>query len=1791
MSIVNDAPATIRDRALALADYLLAVRAQMEKPARTVPTADAFWQHQLPAHPGCDVGASIDDASWLRLGMPSLPKALFAPHRLASLLRKPLSADQEPQLDDDDEAQEARSEFERWRDEVWRPWAAEVKLVSAIRQLHDRLFELKHTLDMNSATNELVWGHGIVEMDIDGQRVRYPLVTTPVAIEYDPDRSLVMVVPQGAARLQTDALTGLPERYLRQLLELGEHGGQVAVNVWEDFERIELFERAMRRLGAEPVVRAAGAAAPSGPHIHDTGVLFVRPKQRLIRRFLQELRARLEAGDMGSIGALAAVLAHEPSRLQLPGDRPERWEPVGERLLMPLPTNEAQESIAHRLARHRNVAVQGPPGTGKTHTIRNLICHLIAHGKRVLVVAQKEDPLRVLREGLPAEVQALCLAVLGRSTDQLIQLQLAARELSDRAATLDQRREQRVVDSLRNELEKAERELGQALGNLRTIAEADGATYKIDDIALSSAEVGAWLLAREERYGDIPDALHQPGPAPLTAEEFGVLLDLARRISQHDRRQALRHLPLVADLPTAAAIRELRLRTAATATEINDLADHAVNVHAVRAYGEQPLNDLLGHLREAVIYLRSREGSWTDRLGRLITDPHLNTTWQDHVRASQQLLAEVAGLSRTVGGHRVEVPAARMTQPRALLGDLAELRQRFASGKGVSKVFASSLAKLAGDCRVDGEPLRGSDDVDVVVAYVNRIRLRQDLGARWAEWAQRLAFQLPTGHAEPELWAGGFISEANSALEWDWRRWPTLAGIIGGLLPRTSPTVDARRLDDLVTRLGRCQAIFEHDRLAEQTRVISAALQDGMATTNASDLWRILDLDWQAEELTRWDDTLAEARRLSSLRPAAEVYDRLHTMLAGQAPVWASAIDDGSARALEGTGTDCVLRWQWRQAQTWFDTIVGSVDTIALGRRVEQIRDRIRRLTRDLVVRSAWREVSRALDDRRRAALADWATALRKYGKGTGKNAAKWQAHAQQAMADAVDAVPVWVMPLDRAIEQFSGGAKFDVVIVDEASQADLFALPVLTLAERAVVVGDDQQIGPQLNFIGDVTSLVNAHLLGEVPSAEHFDTEGSLYDHSVRRSPQRIRLTEHFRCVPAIIEFSSREYYDNAIEPLRTDRPDGIGDPVRTVYIRQVIGSYGEVNVAEADALVEQVQAIVADPAYNGKTIGVVSLLSSSGQALYILNRLRTVIGEEEIGRRRLRVGDSYTFQGDERDIVLITLVVSPNNGTISAFTKRDYHRRVNVAASRARDQLWVFHSAQPDDMHPEDARGKLLRYCQNATGAEEAYEHLEQRCDSDFEREVLKRILLRGYRPQPQFRIGSYRIDFVLVAPDGRRLAIECDGDAYHGPDQWESDIRRQTVLERVGNCVFVRIRGSVFSRDPEAAMEPVWQRIEELGIGLYVPPVVETPVLIEAETTPTPSDQSDPPLATAKDEEILPFDIEQQREIARLIALGKAVMIGPDGAVQEAPPAQPVAPPPAQPVAPPPAQPVAPPPAAVSRVPNVPRPRHKDATPTRTVQEPAHAEPDANDFAEVPAGYRSIAWIRPHEALAALEAYDRTVDTPIRHEGKVAGWARYYQSASEEARKYRANVMVQRAHPSGAKFVCWIRPHEAKAILVAAKHHQDAPVLDSRGNVVGLVQYFPATSPTVERFRSVTRLLRVMHGSDAAPATAPTEHRDLSALETQFHRAMIRLYERARDEAGYTATVFRSMLADKGGVATARQLLNAPTVSDGFTALWERGRLDLTVERLAMRPEFSSLFTQSQLNTARSRLENPT
>jgi ribosomal protein S7 len=107
------------------------------------------------------------------------------------------------------------------------------------------------------------------------------------------------------------------------------------------------------------------------------------------------------------------------------------WSSVGEDLLFPLPANAEQKLIAKKLAFNDGVIVQGPPGTGKSHTIANLICHLLAHGKRVLVTSEKERALQVLRDKIPEDVRALCVSVLGGDLKSVKEIEDSIRVIAE----------------------------------------------------------------------------------------------------------------------------------------------------------------------------------------------------------------------------------------------------------------------------------------------------------------------------------------------------------------------------------------------------------------------------------------------------------------------------------------------------------------------------------------------------------------------------------------------------------------------------------------------------------------------------------------------------------------------------------------------------------------------------------------------------------------------------------------------------------------------------------------------------------------------------------------------------------------------------------------------------------------------------------------------------------------------------------------------------------------------------------------------------------------------------------------------------------------------------------------------------------------------------------------------------------------------------------------------------------------------------------------------------------------
>ena len=94
-------------------------------------------------------------------------------------------------------------------------------------------------------------------------------------------------------------------------------------------------------------------------------------------------------------------------------------------------------------------------------------------------------------------------------------------------------------------------------------------------------------------------------------------------------------------------------------------------------------------------------------------------------------------------------------------------------------------------------------------------------------------------------------------------------------------------------------------------------------------------------------------------------------------------------------------------------------------------------------------------------------------------------------------------------------------------------------------------------------------------------------------------------------------------------------------------------------------------------------------------------------------------------------------------------------------------------------------------------------------------------------------------------------------------------------------------------------------------------------------------------------------------------------------------------------------------------------------------------------------------------------------------------------------------------------------------------------------------------------------------------------MTPLEKRFEQDMIEIYATAKKECGYNASRFLQLLSAKGGLAAAKQLISKSGGTDGFTTLWENGRLDLSVEAHVLKPEYAELFTEEERQMCRERL----
>jgi very-short-patch-repair endonuclease len=580
-----------------------------------------------------------------------------------------------------------------------------------------------------------------------------------------------------------------------------------------------------------------------------------------------------------------------------------------------------------------------------------------------------------------------------------------------------------------------------------------------------------------------------------------------------------------------------------------------------------------------------------------------------------------------------------------------------------------------------------------------------------------------------------------------------------------------------------------------------------------------------------WTALLAELGRVRNLRAHLDAVERVSAAIADSgAPDWAQSLRTQWVEGIEDSLTPDDWRgaWIWAQADAHLRAIDGRARLRELDEQRRAADDEVGRLFHNVVRLRTLLTLKARITRRVDAALQMFLTAIRRIGKGTGKSASRLRRDARDAMETSYAAVPCWIMPSWRISESLPATlASFDLVIFDEASQSDIAALPALLRAKKVLIVGDDKQVSPTAAFIEEqkLRSL-RLHYLHCQPFGALLLPGNSLYELALACYPgRRIMLREHFRCVEPIIRFSF-QFYSDEIVPVRVPKAsERLSPPLIDVHVVEGRKDRSNRNLAEAGAIVEEIARIAADPDMVSRTIGVISLIGAK-QAQLIQAMLLERIGEDAYVRHDIACGDSAVFQGKERDIVLLSMVECPQ--TCTSKTALQFQQRFNVALSRARDREYLFRSVTEEMLKPDDLKAKVLRHFKNPMiGRPTPPGDLMSLCQSGFERDVLARLLALGYQVQPQVKVGPYSIDLVVEGHDDRRLAIELDGDQYHGPERWADDLARQRVMERVG-WRFWRCWGSSFRLDPEGCIDDLVRSLSSLGIapvGLSEAPTIWT------------------------------------------------------------------------------------------------------------------------------------------------------------------------------------------------------------------------------------------------------------------------------------------------------------------------------------------------------------------------------
>ncbi|NEU04042.1 AAA family ATPase [Clostridium senegalense] len=1073
----------------------------------------------------------------------------------------------------------------------------------------------------------------------------------------------------------------------------------------------------------------------------------------------------------------------------------EKWNELGEDLLFPLPYNEEQKDIVKRISENFGVVVQGPPGTGKSHTIVNLICHLLAHGKRVLVTSQTDRALRVLNNKIPDEIRSLCMSILGDDAKAMDDLDNSVRKITENLS-LDTLELKKQFKFLRYKLKECRANQEAIYEELKKIEENENLTIEYNGDKYTLMDMAQYIREHEE-LNYIDDNLCIKDHPPINEDELNNVIQLLETFDNSDLEFYEGIKGNISKLPNLEIVIKLMTQY------IKEVANIEHHNKVLSNWSDKDITSynnshLINLLDDGYKTLCEIENTYVAKLMKVYHGSNTSREfWDSFLKHCKEQISEISNLKAELNKSTVELPSDL---------DFDKFKKDFKcvdkvineKGKVTTffKMLHGNVKYILEDIKVNYNNITSKEQVEVINMYIKLNELERDFKNYFNNGITELdGVTLDINEKNYIVKVEDAIQKIEIVTSWD-----------SSYKDKILNLLKAKHFSKEINLYNKDTFSYIKESLISLRSIKNINSIKNEINNIVKELRKYDVFDELSNNIEKGNVRFIKAynAKVSYVRTNAYRLDKLIMLRDKMLKVCPKVTKYMFALRGDVLTNEFVKFHDAFKYKVFYDYIIMMHvnDIMKLEKNLHQEKIVENNLVKEIVSKQSWyNQIQRTTESQKRSLFA-WMESIKRIGKGTGAQAIKYRKMAQKEMEKCKDVIPVWIMPINRVIENLQVNENlFDVIIVDESSQSDITALTTLMRAERAVIVGDEKQISPEA--IGKdaetVEKLIETYLK-DIPDSQWFDLKTSLYTTALRVFPNRLVLKEHFRSVEDIIGFSNSISYSNEIIPLRCSKNDNpLKEPLKATKIDEAFRDEKKsINLKEAYAIVDKIEECLSDKTYENMTIGVISLLGDT-QAEVIENLLVERIGMEEMVKRNIVCGDAYSFQGDERDVIFLTLVIA-NNVKYNTLAKESDIRRFNVAASRARNQMWLFHSVDLEDLNPKCIRYKLLDYCMNYKKHNND-NYSNNIVLSDFEEDVLKKLEKNNFKVTPKVKVGKYDIDFMVDAE--KRIAVECVGGKRSDKYSWKESLQRQHTLERVG-WKFYKLRSSEFYLNPEVAFD---------------------------------------------------------------------------------------------------------------------------------------------------------------------------------------------------------------------------------------------------------------------------------------------------------------------------------------------------------------------------------------------------